>query len=432
MNMDIKDKKPVATTSSTGHVDHGKTTLSAAITRRAAEKNLGVFKSYDQIDNAPEERMRGITIKSAHLTFSTENRRYLHVDCPGHADYVKNMITGASQTDFFILVVALNDGALDQTKEHVRLLSQTGVRQGIVYLNKIDLLTGDEEDRELTCEMIQMEIAELLDKNNIDSSKVEFIRGSARAALAGEQGEFAVGSIDKIFVALDSLPLPQRDVQAPFLLFVEGVASIPGRGSVITGKIEKGSVKIGESLSLIGMDQKTQNSLVVTGIESFKVPTQEAFAGDNIGLLLRGLKNDHENKILKGQAVCKPNTAKDHDLFEAEIYVAPTSEGGRSAAFFPSYRPQAYIHLGNTSISEFYFPKIDEKDGKAIYREMAMPGDNFKVCVKILHKMVMNKGDRFVLREGGRTVASGIITACGDEVKEKDFAPKVVAKVKGK
>ncbi len=384
-------KKPHLNTGTIGHVDHGKTTLTAAITTVLAKKGYAEARKFDQIDNAPEEKARGITIAISHVEYETDKRHYAHVDCPGHADYVKNMITGAAQMDGGILVVSAADGAMPQTREHILLAKNVGVPALVVFLNKVDMV--DDPDM---IDMVEEEIRDLLTKYGFPGNAIPIIRGSALKALNGDESEIGSQAIMKLMDALDSyIPEPVREIDKPFLMAVEGVFSIPGRGTVATGRIERGKVKVSEEVELVGFgaSQKT----VVTGVEMFRKELGEGQAGDNVGLLLRGIKKE---EIERGQVLAKPATVTPHRKFKCEIYVLGKDEGGRHSPFFKGYRPQFYFRTTDvTGIVEL-----------PAGREMVMPGDNVGVEVELISPIAMEKDQRFAIREGGRTVGSGIVT----------------------
>ena len=377
--------KPHVNIGTIGHVDHGKTTLTAAIT-----KYFGDFRGYDQIDNAPEEKARGITISTTHVEYETEARHYAHVDCPGHADYVKNMITGAAQMDGAILVCSAADGPMPQTREHILLSRQVGVPYIVVFLNKADMV----DDAELL-ELVEMEVRELLTKYDFPGDDTPIISGSARLALEGDQSPIGVPAILKLVEALDTyIPQPKRDIDKPFLMPVEDVFSISGRGTVVTGRIERGIVKVGEEIEIVGIRPTTKTT--VTGVEMFRKLLDQGQAGDNAGLLLRGTKRED---IERGQVICKPGTITPHTKFEAEVYVLSKEEGGRHTPFFRGYRPQ------------FYFRTTDVTGACELPEgvEMVMPGDNTKMVVTLIHPIAMEEGLRFAIREGGRTVGAGVV-----------------------
>ncbi len=386
----FKRDKPHVNVGTIGHVDHGKTTLTAAITDILSKKGLAVKKNYDEIDGAPEEKERGITINTAHVEYQTLNRHYAHVDCPGHADYVKNMITGAAQMDGAILVVAATDGPMPQTREHILLARQVGVPRMVVFMNKVDLV----DDPELI-ELVEMEIRELLTKNGFDGDNTPVIQGSATGALAGDAKW--VKAIDDLMDAVDSyIPLPPRPVDLPFLMSVEDVFSITGRGTVATGRIERGRIKVSEAVEIVGLMETPLNS-VVTGVEMFKKLLDEGEAGDNAGLLLRGIE---KNQIRRGMVLCKPGSITPHTEFKGEVYVLSKDEGGRHTPFFNKYRPQFYFRTTDVT-GEVELPAGTE---------MVMPGDNTSLTVKLIQPIAMEKGLKFAIREGGRTVGAGQVT----------------------
>ncbi|VAW73603.1 Translation elongation factor Tu, partial [hydrothermal vent metagenome] len=373
-----------------GHVDHGKTTLTAALTKVGSELQGGEFKAYDQIDNAPEERARGITIATAHVEYETDKRHYAHVDCPGHADYVKNMITGAAQMDGAILVVSAADGPMPQTREHILLARQVGVPYIIVYMNK-----ADQVDDEELLELVEMEIRELLDSYDFPGDDTPVIIGSALKALEGDESEIGVPSIKKLFEALDSyIPVPDRPVDQPFLMPIEDVFSISGRGTVVTGRIERGVVKVGDEIEIVGIRDTTKTTC--TGVEMFRKLLDSGEAGDNVGVLLRGTKRE---EVERGQVLCVPGSITPHTKFEAEVYVLGKEEGGRHTPFFANYRPQFYFRTTDVTGA------VDLPEGV----EMVMPGDNVKVTVSLIAPIAMEEGLRFAIREGGRTVGAGVV-----------------------
>jgi elongation factor Tu len=383
-------KKPHANVGTIGHVDHGKTTLTAAITKVQASKKLADFVAFDQIDKAPEEKARGITIATAHVEYESAKRHYAHVDCPGHADYVKNMITGAAQMDGAILVVSAADGPMPQTREHILLARQVGVPYIVVFMNKCDAV----DDPELL-DLVELEVRELLSKYEFPGDQIPIIRGSALKALEGDASDMGEGSIGKLLEALDSyIPQPQRDVDKPFLMPVEDVFSISGRGTVATGRIERGRVKVGEEVEVVGI--KATAKTVVTGVEMFRKILDEGQAGDNVGCLLRGIKRE---EIERGQVLAKPGSITPHMKFEAEAYVLTKEEGGRHTPFFNGYRPQ------------FYFRTTDVTGVATLPEgtEMVMPGDNIKLVVQLIMPIAMDEGLRFAIREGGRTVGAGVV-----------------------
>ena len=386
----FKRDKPHLNVGTIGHVDHGKTTLTAAITDVLSKRGLAEKKNYDDIDGAPEEKERGITINTAHVEYATDTRHYAHVDCPGHADYVKNMITGAAHMDGAILVVAATDGPMPQTKEHILLARQVGVPQIVVFMNKVDLV----DDPELL-ELVEMEIRELLTSYGFDGDNTPIIQGSATGALAGE--EKWVAKINELMDAVDSyIPLPPRLVDLPFLMSVEDVFSITGRGTVATGRIERGRIKVGEAIEIVGLMEKPLNS-VCTGVEMFKKLLDEGEAGDNAGLLLRGIE---KTQIRRGMVLCKPGSITPHTEFKGEVYVLSKEEGGRHTPFFNKYRPQ------------FYFRTTDVTGEVTLNAgtEMVMPGDNTSLNVVLIQPIAMEKGLKFAIREGGRTVGAGQVT----------------------
>jgi elongation factor Tu len=385
-------KKPHVNVGTIGHIDHGKTTLTAAITKRQAEKAMGQFVPFDQIDKAPEERARGITIATAHVEYETDKRHYAHVDCPGHADYIKNMITGAAQMDGAILVVAATDGPMPQTREHILLARQVGVPYIVVYLNKCDMV----DDPELL-DLVELEVRELLSKYEFPGDTIPIIRGSALQALNGENTEYGVPSIDKLMEALDSyIPEPKRDIDKPFLMPVEDVFSISGRGTVATGRVERGKIRVGDNVEIVGLSDEIKKS-VVTGVEMFRKVLDEGMAGDNVGLLLRGIERE---EIERGQVVAAPGSITPHRKFKASVYILTKEEGGRHTPFFKGYRPQ------------FYFRTTDVTGVVTLPEgvEMVMPGDNVNIEVELITPIAMEKELRFAIREGGRTVGAGVVT----------------------
>ena len=395
--------KPHVNIGTVGHVDHGKTTLTAAITMTLAAMGNAVAKGYDQIDNAPEEKARGITINTAHVEYETGSRHYAHVDCPGHADYVKNMITGAAQMDGGILVVAATDGPMPQTREHILLAKQVGVPSLVVFLNKQDMM----DDEELM-ELVELELRELLTDYDFDGDNIPIIKGSGLKALEAmtanpktQRGENEW--VDKIYELMDavdeSIPTPDRDVDKPFLMAVEDVFTITGRGTVATGRIERGIVKVGDTVELIGIrDTKTT---AVTGIEMFKKSLDQGMAGDNAGVLLRGLKKED---IERGMVIAKPGSITPHTEFEGEVYVLTEKEGGRKTPFFAGYRPQFYVRTTDVTGTIKAFTSDDGKDV-----EMVMPGDRIKVTVELINAIAIEQGMRFAIREGGRTIGAGVV-----------------------
>ena len=383
--------KPHVNVGTIGHVDHGKTTLTAALTICQAEKFGGSASAYDQIDNAPEEKARGITIATAHVEYESENRHYAHVDCPGHADYVKNMITGAAQMDGAILVCSAADGPMPQTREHILLARQVGVPYIVVYLNKADMV----DDAELL-ELVEMEVRELLDSYEFPGDDTPIITGSALKAIEGDTTEIGRPSIDRLIEALDTyIPMPDRPVDQPFLMPVEDVFSISGRGTVATGRVERGIVKVGEEIEIVGI-RDTQKT-TVTGVEMFRKLLDQGEAGDNVGILLRGTKRED---IERGQVLCKPKTITPHTKFEAEIYVLGKDEGGRHTPFFNNYRPQFYFRTTDVTGA------VELPSGT----EMVMPGDNVSITVALINPIAMEDGLRFAIREGGRTVGAGVVS----------------------
>jgi elongation factor Tu len=382
--------KPHVNVGTIGHVDHGKTTLTAALTKVAAETFGGELRAFDEIDKAPEEKARGITISTSHVEYESAKRHYAHVDCPGHADYVKNMITGAAQMDGAILVCSAADGPMPQTREHILLSRQVGVPYIVVFLNKADMV----DDAELL-ELVEMELRELLDKYDFPGDDTPIITGSALKALQGDTSEVGVPSVLKLLEALDSyIPEPERAIDGTFLMPVEDVFSISGRGTVVTGRIERGIIKVGESIEIVGI-RDTQTS-TVTGVEMFRKLLDQGMAGDNVGLLLRGTKRDD---VERGQVLCKPNTVKPHTKFECEVYILSKEEGGRHTPFFNNYRPQ------------FYFRTTDVTGACQLAEgvEMVMPGDNVAMTITLINPIAMEEGLRFAIREGGRTVGAGVV-----------------------
>jgi elongation factor Tu len=383
----FKRDKPHVNVGTIGHIDHGKTTLTAAITTILSTRGLAEAKKYDEIDAAPEEKERGITINTAHVEYQTVNRHYAHVDCPGHADYVKNMITGAAQMDGAILVVAATDGPMPQTKEHILLARQVGVPRMVVFMNKVDLV----DDPELL-ELVEMEIRELLTFYGFDGDNTPIIQGSATGALAGEAKW--IKAIDELMAAVDSyIPLPPRPVDQPFLMSVEDVFSITGRGTVATGRIERGRIKVGEGIEIVGLMEAPLTS-TVTGVEMFRKLLDQGEAGDNAGLLLRGIE---KNQVRRGMVLCKPGSITPHTDFKCEVYVLSKEEGGRHTPFFNKYRPQFYFRTTDVT-GEVELPAGTE---------MVMPGDNSALSVKLIQPIAMEKGLKFAIREGGRTVGAG-------------------------
>jgi elongation factor Tu len=383
-------KKPHVNVGTIGHVDHGKTTLTAAITTILSAKFGGEAKKYDEIDAAPEEKARGITINTAHVEYETANRHYAHVDCPGHADYVKNMITGAAQMDGAILVVSAADGPMPQTREHILLARQVGVPYIIVYMNKCDMV----DDAELL-ELVEMEVRELLSKYEFPGDTIPIVKGSAKLALEGDKSELGEGSIMKLAEALDSyIPQPKRAIDQPFLLPIEDVFSISGRGTVVTGRVERGIVKVGEEIEIVGI--KATVKTICTGVEMFRKLLDEGQAGDNVGVLLRGTKRED---VERGQVLAKPGSITPHTKFEAEVYILSKEEGGRHTPFFNGYRPQFYFRTTDVTGS------VELPSGT----EMVMPGDNIKMVVTLIAPIAMDQGLRFAIREGGKTVGAGVV-----------------------
>jgi elongation factor Tu len=384
-------KKPHVNVGTIGHIDHGKTTLTAAITKVLAERKLASFVPFDQIDKAPEERERGITINTAHVEYETAKRHYAHVDCPGHADYIKNMITGAAQMDGAILVVAASEGPMPQTREHILLARQVGVPAIVVFMNKVDMV----DDPELL-DLVELEVRELLTKYEFPGDETPIIRGSALKGLEGDKGELGEPAILELMAAVDSfIPEPAREVDKAFLMSVEDVFTISGRGTVATGRIERGRVKVGEEVEIVGIRPTVKT--VVTGVEMFRKVLDEGVAGDNVGCLLRGVKRE---EIERGQVLAQPGSITPHTKYEAEVYVLTKEEGGRHTPFFNGYRPQ------------FYFRTTDVTGTVALQEgtEMVMPGDNTQMVVELLTPIAMDEGLRFAIREGGRTVGAGVVT----------------------
>jgi elongation factor Tu len=383
-------KKPHLNVGTIGHVDHGKTTLTAALTKVMSDKFGGESKAYDQIDNSPEEKARGITIAASHVEYESDKRHYAHVDCPGHADYVKNMITGAAQMDGAILVVSAADGPMPQTREHILLAGQVGVPYIVVYLNKADMV----DDAELL-ELVEMEVRDLLTQYKFPGDKTPFIVGSALKALEGDASDIGTKSIEKLVDALDSyIPEPQRDIDKPFLLPIEDVFSISGRGTVVTGRIERGIIKPGEDVEIVGLKPTVKTTC--TGVEMFRKLLDEGKAGENVGVLLRGTKRE---EVERGQVLAKPGSIAPHTKFEAEVYVLSKEEGGRHTPFFKGYRPQFYFRTTDVT-GEVILPEGVE---------MVMPGDNIKLDVELIAPIAMENGLKFAIREGGRTVGAGVV-----------------------
>ncbi len=373
-----------------GHVDHGKTTLTAALTKICADRYGGSVKAFDEIDNAPEERERGITIATSHVEYDSPNRHYAHVDCPGHADYVKNMITGAAQMDGAILVVSAADGPMPQTREHILLARQVGVPYIVVYMNKADMV----DDEELL-ELVEMEVRELLDAFEFPGDDTPIIIGSALKALEGDDSEHGVASVEKLVEALDSyIPVPEREIDKPYLMPIEDVFSISGRGTVVTGRVERGVVKVGEEVEIVGIKETARTTC--TGVEMFRKLLDEGRAGENVGVLLRGTKRE---EVERGQVLAEPGSITPHTRFEAEVYILTKEEGGRHTPFFKGYRPQFYFRTTDVTGNV-------ELPGDV---EMVMPGDNVKMNVELIAPIAMDEGLRFAIREGGRTVGAGVV-----------------------
>ncbi len=384
-------KKPHLNVGTIGHVDHGKTTLTAALTKCMADKFGGEALAYDQIDKAPEEKARGITIATAHVEYESDKRHYAHVDCPGHADYVKNMITGAAQMDGAILVCSAADGPMPQTREHILLARQVGVPHIVVFLNKADMV----DDKELL-ELVEMEVRDLLSSYDFPGDKTPIIIGSALKALEGDQSDIGVPAVHKLVAAMDDyFPQPERQIDKPFLLPIEDVFSISGRGTVVTGRVERGIVKVGEELEIVGLKPTVKTTC--TGVEMFRKLLDEGRAGDNVGVLLRGTKRED---VERGQVLAKPGSITPHTKFEAEVYVLSKEEGGRHTPFFKGYRPQFYFRTTDIT-GEVQLPEGVE---------MVMPGDNIKMVVTLIGPIAMEEGLRFAIREGGRTVGAGVVT----------------------
>jgi elongation factor Tu len=383
--------KPHVNVGTIGHVDHGKTTLTAALTKVMAETYGGQFMAYDQIDKAPEEKARGITISTAHVEYQSKNRHYAHVDCPGHADYIKNMITGAAQMDGAILVVSAADGPMPQTREHILLARQVGVPYIVVYLNKADMV----DDAELL-QLVELEVRDLLSSYQFPGDKTPIVIGSALKALEGDKGELGVPSVIKLVEALDQyIPVPKRAVDGPFLMPVEDVFSISGRGTVVTGRIERGIVKVNDEVEIVGLRPTAKTTC--TGVEMFRKLLDEGQAGDNVGVLLRGTKRE---EVERGQVLCKPGSITPHTKFECEVYVLTKEEGGRHTPFFKGYRPQFYFRT--TDVTGL----VELPAGT----EMVMPGDNIKMTVELISPIAMEQGLRFAIREGGKTVGAGVVS----------------------
>jgi elongation factor Tu len=391
--------KPHINIGTIGHIDHGKTTLTAAMTMRLAYKaGKGNIKRFEDIDNAPEEKERGITINTAHVEYETDKRHYAHVDCPGHADYIKNMITGAAQMDGAILVVAASDGPMPQTREHILLARQVNVPKIVVFLNKVDQV----DDPELL-DLVELEIRELLSKYEFPGDEIPIIKGSALAAMESEgKDDEACKCVDEVLAAVDDyFPVPERDVDKPFLMPVEDVFSIKGRGTVGTGRVERGVVRVGDEIEIVGLAKETRKT-VVTGVEMFNKTLSDGQAGDNIGVLLRGVE---KKDLERGQVIAAPRTITPHTKFQSEVYVLTKEEGGRHTPFFPGYKPQFYFRTTDVTGSII---QLMSRDGKAA--EMCMPGDNIAMEVEIISPIAMEEGLRFAIREGGRTVGAGVVT----------------------
>jgi elongation factor Tu len=383
-------KKPHVNVGTIGHVDHGKTTLTAALTKVMAEKHGGTFMAYDQIDKAPEEKARGITIATAHVEYESDARHYAHVDCPGHADYVKNMITGAAQMDGAILVVSAADGPMPQTREHILLARQVGVPYIVVYMNKADMV----DDAELL-ELVELEVRDLLTTYEFPGDKTPIVIGSALKALEGDATDLGVNSVVKLVAEMDKyIPVPERLIDGPFLMPIEDVFSISGRGTVVTGRIDRGIVKVGDEVEIVGIKPTTKT--ICTGVEMFRKLLDEGRAGDNVGVLLRGTKRE---EVERGQVLAKPGSINPHTKFECEVYILTKEEGGRHTPFFKGYRPQ------------FYFRTTDVTGAVELPEatEMVMPGDNIKMKVELIAPIAMEEGLRFAIREGGRTVGAGVV-----------------------
>jgi elongation factor Tu len=392
--------KPHVNIGTIGHVDHGKTTLTAAITKVLALRGAAQFLAYDQIDNAPEERARGITIAIRHVEYQTDNRHYAHVDCPGHADYIKNMITGAAQMDGAILVVSAPDGPMPQTREHILLARQVQVPAIVVFLNKVDMM----DDPELL-ELVELELRELLSKQDFPGDEIPIIRGSGRAALESASKDINAPEYQPILQLMqavdDYIPTPKRETDKPFLMPVEDVFGIKGRGTVVTGRIERGKVKVGDTIEIVGMSEEAPRKTVVTGVEMFQKTLDEGIAGDNVGCLVRGIER---TDVERGQVMCAPGSIKPHKKFQAQVYVLKKEEGGRHTPFFPGYRPQFYVRTTDVT------GNIKLPEGM----EMVMPGDNVVMGVELIVPVAMEEGLRFAIREGGRTVGAGVVTKIED------------------
>jgi len=400
--------KPHVNIGTIGHVDHGKTTLTAAITNVLAKRGGGKAKKFDEIDAAPEEKARGITINTAHVEYETEGRHYAHVDCPGHADYVKNMITGAAQMDGAILVVAATDGPMPQTREHILLAKQVGVPSLVVFLNKSDMV----DDEELL-ELVELEVRELLSDYDFPGDDIPVIRGSGLKALEGDK-EWEETVVELMKAVDEFIPTPKRDIDKPFLMAVEDVFSITGRGTVATGRIERGKIKVGENVELVGI--KNTRSTTVTGIEMFQKSLEEGVAGDNAGLLLRGIQKDD---IERGMVIAKPGSITPHTRFEGEVYVLKKEEGGRHTPFFANYRPQFYVRTTDVTGT---IQSYTADDGSAV--EMVMPGDRIKMTVELINAIAIEQGMRFAIREGGRTIGAGVVSKILEDAKVDPKAAK--------
>ncbi len=386
--------KPHVNVGTIGHVDHGKTTLTAAITKHQASKGLGKFKSFDEIDKTPEEKARGITISTAHVEYETAKRHYAHVDCPGHADYIKNMITGAAQMDGAIVVCAATDGPMPQTREHILLARQVNVPKIVVYLNKCDIAYADDPSGELV-DLVDMELRELLSKYDYDGDNAPIVRGSALLALQGDSSKFGTPSVDELMDALDTfIPDPVREFDKPFLMPVEDVMTISGRGTVVTGRVERGVIKLNEEVEIVGIKPTIKST--VTGIEMFHKIVDQGQAGDNLGALLRGIKRDD---VERGQSLCKPGSVTPHSEFVANVYVLGKDEGGRTKPFFKGYRPQFFFGTADITGDIDLLPGI----------EMVKPGDRVDLIVNLITTVALEKGMRFAIREGGRTVGAGVV-----------------------
>ena len=385
--------KPHCNIGTIGHVDHGKTSLTAAITKVLAESGGASFTAYDQIDKAPEEKARGITISTAHVEYETANRHYAHVDCPGHADYVKNMITGAAQMDGAILVVSAADGPMPQTREHILLARQVGVPAMVVFMNKVDLVDDEE-----ILELVELEIRELLSSYEFPGDDIPVIKGSATCALSGSNDKFGKEAVLELMAAVDDyIPQPERPLDKPFMMPIEDVFSISGRGTVVTGRVETGIIKVGEEVEIVGIHPEVRKT-TVTGVEMFRKLLDQGQAGDNVGALIRGVARD---EVERGQVLCKPGSIKPHTDFKSEVYVLSKEEGGRHTPFFANYRPQFYFRTTDVTGT------VELPEGT----EMVMPGDNIALGIKLIAPIAMDVGQRFTIREGGRTVGAGVVSA---------------------